>query len=285
MKKVLITGKGSYIGTKVEEWIKEKSSDYEVRVLDVVGDDWKGFDFSGFDVVYHVAGIVHQKNISDELYDQVNHLLAVEVAQKAAEAGVKQFIFMSSGAVYSQSDKKHKIIAINNSSDLKPSTAYGKSKLQAEHDIAQISTNMAFAVIRPPMVYGRGARGNYNKLAYIAKKVAIFPKIDNKRSMIFIDNLCEFIRILIDSGASGIFLPQNKEYVNTSALVQVIAKNNGKSIHLTTVFNGVISFAGYFVNIVNKVFGDFYYEKENYFNNAYQLVEFEDSIRLTEAKE
>lgn len=284
MKQVLITGKGSYIGTKVEKWLGKYPGNYEVDVLDMTGNDWEDFDFHGFDVVYHVAGIAHQKDAPDDLYEQVNHMLAVRVARKASDAGVKHFIFMSSGAVYSQSDKSHKAIVVDHNSVLAPSTAYGRSKLEAERDIAAMNMDMDVAVIRPPMVYGPGAKGNYNRLSSIAGKMPVFPKIGNKRSMIYIDNLCEFIRLLIDSGDSGLFLPQNKEYVNTSELVKTIAQCNGKQIHLTKAFNWVVLLGSHLVNTVNRVFGDFYYKKTDYFNNAYQIIGFEESVHKTETK-
>ena len=284
MKRVLITGKGSYIGTKVEQWLNRYPEKYAVEVLDMIGDGWKKSDFHGVDVVYHVAGIAHRNDAPDDLYEQVNHKLAVEVAKKAASAGVSQFIFMSSGAVYSQSDKKHKVIVVDENTALSPVTAYGISKLRAEEDLAKLDTAMKIAVIRPPMVYGPGAKGNYNSLAGIARRTPLFPDIKNKRSMIFIDNLCEFVRLLIDSGDSGIFLPQNKEYVRTSELVRQIAVNNGKHIHLTRVFNWLVLLSSNLVNVVNKVFGDFYYKKKIYFGNAYQVVDFPESIKKTEAK-
>lgn len=283
MKKVLITGAGSYIGTKVEKWLKKFPDKYEVKVIDMVGDSWKSYDFHGFDTVYHVAGIAHRKDATDELYEKVNHKLAVVVAEKALNAGVSQFIFMSSGAVYSQNDKKHRRLIVNENTELNPSTSYGISKMKAEKDINMIGGDMRIAIIRPPMVYGPDAKGNYNYISKIALKSPIFPRIRNKRSMIYIDNLCEFVRLLIDDGNGGIFIPQNKEYVNTSKMVKLIASCHGKRIILTPIFNWVVYLGGCMLNAVNKAFGDFYYERNNrYFDDAYQLVDFKTSIRITE---
>ena len=105
MKRVLITGKGSYIGSKVRDWLEANPDKYEVEELDMMSPNWKDFDFSGFDTIYHVAGIAHRNDVPDSLYEQVNHLLAVKVAEKAEKAAARQFIFMSSGAVYSQNDR------------------------------------------------------------------------------------------------------------------------------------------------------------------------------------
>lgn len=283
MKQILITGKGSYIGTKVEEWLGKYPDDYKVEVLDMMGDVWKEFDFYGYDVVCHVAGIAHRKNAASDLYERVNHVLAVNVAEKAANSGVKQFIFISSGAVYSQSDRKHKSIVIDRDSLFLPETPYGHSKLRAEEDIQKIKANMKVAILRPPMVYGPGAKGNYNRLARISKTSPIFPDINNKRSMIYIDNLCEFVKLIIDNEYEGEFLPQNRDYVKTSDMVRIIAKTNNHKIWITPILNWPIYLLSNFFNSVNKAFGTYYYEKESYFEDKYIIVDFEDSIIMTES--
>lgn len=282
MKRVLITGKGSYIGTKVEAWLKK--SGHEVYVLDMLGDEWKEYDFRGYDAVVHVAGIAHNKNASKELYEHVNHLLAVEVAKKAEKSGVSQFVFMSSGAVYSQSDKKHKVIFVNSETPLNPTTAYGISKMKAEKDIVSLDTNMNIVIIRPPMVYGPGAKGNYNALSKMVKKTFFFPRIYNQRSMIYIDNLCEFIRLVIEDGGGGVYLPQNKDYVIVSELVKKIAEYNNIKIHFTSMLNWLVYILGYILNSINKVFGTFCYDNSLIcFNGDYQIVDFDESIRITES--
>lgn len=283
MRNILITGAGSYIGTCVERWLAGYPDQYSVASLNMTEDKWRDFDFRGFDVIYHVAGIAHRKDAPDSLYEIVNHHLAVEVAEKADKAGVRQFILMSSGAVYSQNDKMHKSIIVDEDSLLEPSTPYGISKMNAEKDIGGHCFKMKVAILRPPMVYGPGAKGNYNSLRKIALKLPVFPYIKNTRSMIFIDNLCEFIRLLIDSEEGGVFLPQNKEYVNTSMLVKEIAANHGKRLFLVPGFGWAISIMGKFLNPVNKAFGSYYYKNKNqYFNGNYQIVGFKESIRLTE---
>lgn len=284
MKRVLITGKESYIGTKVRDWLESYPDKYVVEELDMIGAAWKDFDFTGFDSVYHVAGIAHRKDVPDSLYEQVNHQLAVEVAEKAEKAGVRQFIFMSSGAVYSQNDRNHKVLIVDEDTLFEPSTAYGMSKMKAEQDINRKGFKMQVSILRPPMVYGPGAKGNYNFLKKIALKSPFFPKIDNVRSMIYIDNLCEFVRLLIDSGEGGVFLPQNKEYVNTSEMVKEIAVSHKKRILLVPGFGWCISIMGHLLDPVNKAFGSYYYRnKKQYFNGKYQIVSLKESIRLTEA--
>lgn len=179
MKNILIAGAGSYIGTSVEKWLEQYPDKYKVTTLDMMGNSWKEHDFSQYDVVYLVAGIAHRPDAPDELYEEVNHKMAVEVFKKCCNEGVKQFIFMSSGAVYTQSDRNHQRIVITKNSPMNPSTAYGKSKLDAERNIEKIKegNSIKVAVLRPPMVYGEGAKGNYQSLRKIALKTLVFPKV------------------------------------------------------------------------------------------------------------
>jgi len=287
MVKILITGANSYIGTSVENWLASRADKYIVDTIDMISASWKDKDFSQYDVVFHVAGIVHQKEepTMEKLYDEVNHFLPVEAAKKAKASGVKQFIFLSTGAVYAQSNAKSKNIIISNKSDFSPVGYYGISKLKAEKEILPLQDEgFAVVILRPPMVYGKGGKGNYQQLSKIAKKIPIFPIIDNKRSMLYINNLCEFIRLMIDNEESGIFHPQNREYVNTSELVELIAAVNGKKIYMTRIFNPLISVMGKFMDEVNKAFGTFIYERElsEYNGGDYCVVDFKQSIICSE---
>ena len=288
MQNILIAGAGSYIGSSVENWLKKYSDAYEINVLDMIGDSWKEHEFLGHDVVYLVAGIAHRLAEPIKLYDDVNHKMAVEIFKRCVDSNVKQFIFMSSGAVYTQSDKKNRDIVITSGSHMNPTTAYGKSKLDAERDITaikkQTGSPIKVAILRPPMVYGKGAKGNYQNLAKIAMKLPVFPKIKNRRSMIYIDNLCEFIRLIIDESSEGIFLPQNKEYANTCELIRLIRQIHGKKTIYTSLFNWAVDILSKHKDIVNKAFGSYIYKKEEfrYFNDQYQVVNLEESLRRTE---
>lgn len=288
MKRILITGAGSYIGTHVEKWLLKSPYKYQITTLDMETDKWKKYRFCEYEIVFHVAGVVHCNSASKEMYEKINHQLAVEVAKKAMDDGVKQFILMSSGAVYTQNDKKHPQISIRKNSILSPCTAYGISKMKAEIDIKKASeeknTGIKLAILRPPMVYGPSAKGNYRLLAKFALKTPIFPEINNRRSMIYIDNLCEFIKLVIDNEEEGIFLPQNNEYINTTDMVKHIAKHHNHKIWYTKAFNWLVYLASLFINKVNKVFGSYCYEKENYFEGKYQIVDFDTSISVCEKR-
>lgn len=279
MKRILITGKDSYIGTSVEKWLMKEPDKYQVDTLDMRDGSWKEKDFHGYDVVFHVAGIAHVKETDQnrELYYRVNRDLAYETARKAKKEGIKQFIFLSSMSVYGIETG-----IIEKSTIPKPKSAYGKSKLQAEKLIHKLQNDsFKIVIIRPPMVYGKGCKGNYQRLAKLALRTPIFPDVDNKRSMIYIDNLSEYTKKVVDNQSSGLFFPQNSMYVKTSEMVRLIAKSHGKEVKMTKIFNPLLRVLN--LSTVNKVFGDLVYDM-NIANDQieYYFFDFTDSIKLSE---
>lgn len=282
MRKILITGKNSYIGTNVKKWLEQEKNNYEVTELDVKTDEWLQEDFSNYDVILHVAGIAHvstNKKLED-LYYKVNRDLAIKVAEKAKAENVKQFIFMSSMIIYGDDATVGKTKVINKDTVPQPKNFYGNSKLQAEEGIKQLENeNFKTVIIRTPMVYGPNCKGNFQKLKKIAKISPIFPDIKNERSMIYIDNLCEFIKQIIDNEKDGIFYPQNKEYVSTKQIIKVMAENMNKKIHFIKLFNFILKLMSKKINLINKVFGTKIYAKELSGNFDYIVVDNEESIR------
>ena len=282
MKRVLITGKNSYIGTSLENWLMREPDKYKVDTVDMKDGSWKEKDFSSYDVVFHVAGIAHIKETSDNqnLYYKVNRDLAYETAQKAKQDGVEQFIFLSSMSVYGIEQG-----VIDKNTPLTPNSAYGKSKIEAEKLINKLKDDsFTVATLRPPMIYGKGCRGNYPRLVGIALKTPIFPNVDNKRSMIYIDNLSEFVKQLIDNRSGGLFFPQNADYVNTSEMVRIIAEVHGKRVVMTKLFNPLLRLLN--VSTVNKVFGDLVYDMSmsNYVSD-YRVCGFRESVKKTEQRD
>ena len=294
MKKILITGANSYIGISVEKYLTQWSDKYKVDTLDMEKSDWGKKDFSGYDVVFHVAGIAHSDTgkltpEKRDLYKKVNTELTIETAKKAKRDGVKQFIFMSSSIVYGEATKISKQRVITAESKPRPDNCYGESKLSAEKGLLKIeketasSQNYKVVILRPPMVYGRNCKGNYPLLSKIARKSRFFPKVNNYRSMIYVENLAEFIRILIDNEERGVFHPQNAEYVNTSELVKIVRKVHGKKTSLIKGFAWALKLLGIFTHKVNKAFGSCYYEQSmSTYKQEYRLVGLEESIRRTE---
>jgi UDP-glucose 4-epimerase len=282
MKNILITGKYSYIGTSLENWLMREPEKYKVDTIDMKNGEWKEKDFSIYNVVFHVAGIVHVKETikNQDLYYKVNRDLAYETAQKAKQDGVKQFVFLSSMSVYGVDNG-----VIDKNTPLKPKSSYGKSKIEAEILINKLQDDsFTVAILRPPMVYGKECKGNYLRLARFALKTPIFPRINNKRSMIYIDNLSEFVKQLIDNRIGGLFFPQNAEYVNSSEMVRLIAEAHGKKVIMTKLFNPLLKLLN--LSTVNKIFGDLVYD-ETLFVDQKKLnyINFRQSIIIIEQEE
>ena len=282
VKKILITGKDSYIGIHVKEWLKKEANQYEVTELDIKTQDWLQEDFSKYDTILHVAGIAHvstDKKLED-LYYKVNRDLAIQVATKAKKENVKQFIFMSSMIIYGDDENIGEKKVIDKDTAPQPKNFYGNSKLQAEEGIKKLEDeNFKAVIIRTPMVYGPNCKGNFQRLKKIAKLSPIFPDIQNERSMIYIDNLCEFIKQAIDNKERGTFYPQNKEYISTKQIIKVMAENMNKKMHFIKLFNPIIRLMSKKINLINKVFGTKIYAKELSGNFDYIVVDNEESIR------
>ena len=276
MKRILIVGARSYIGESVQAYLNNYQEEYEIAVLDAKALQPEVGMFRGFDCVFNVAGIAHRKESkeNESLYYEVNRDLSVNVAKMAKKAGVKQFILMSTMAVYGVEEGK-----INIYSKPNPVTLYGKSKLQADKEIWQMrDSDFKVAIVRPPMVYGNNCKGNYQRLRWLALHTPVFPKVDNKRSMLFIGNLNIFVKRIIDEQCQGLYFPQNKEYVNTSEMLRSIAKINGKKVILLPGF-GWISYLPF--GIIRKVFGTLVYEHAD----DIEKFNFNESMRLTENAE
>lgn len=289
MKKILITGAGSYIGTSFEEYMKQWPDMYQVDTLDMIGDDWMKYDFSGYDSVYHVAGIAHSDNgkISKEkakLYYEVNTKLTIRTAMKAKKAGVKQFIFMSSAIVYGDSAPIGKKKIITRDTPVSPANCYGDSKVKAERGLKKLDDeNFKVVILRPPMIYGKGSKGNYPLMSKLAKKMPVFPKVDNCRSMLYIENLMEFVRLMIENEEQGTFWPQNAEYSNTSELVRMIAAEHGKRIVLVKGATVPLKMAGLATGLVDKAFGNLAYDQTlSEYKENYRIANLRRSIMLTE---
>lgn len=281
MKRILITGANSYIGTSFENWMKQYDG-YRIDTVDTIDGKWKHADFSQYDVIFHVAGLAHADPRPEmrDLYYKVNTNLAVETAEYAKAHGIKQFIFMSSIIVYGSNNEY-----IDKNTVPTPRNFYGDSKLQADIRLHKLQSDSFNVVsLRPPMIYGKGSKGNYPRLSKLAKKVPFFPSVKNERSMLHIDNLCEFIRLMIDNSEHGIFYPQNKEYVNTAELVKAIAEINGRKICLIGLFNPFLKVLSDKVTTFNKLFGNLIYDKSmsDYADWAYCVNDFKGSIRKTE---
>ena len=288
MKRVLITGEGSYVGTSVRRYLLGFPERYSVETVDTLGDEWRRADFSRFDVVYHVAGIAHSYvgSATEEMkkqYYSVNTELAVDAAQKAKAEGVGQFIFMSSSLVYGDSSPIGRSKVITRDTPCSPANFYGDSKVKAEEGILRLAdSSFKTVILRCPMIYGKGCKGNFPSLMSIAKKAPFFPKVKNERSMLYIGNLAEFVRLMIENEEAGIFWPSNRELSNTSELVRLIAACKGKKMPLIPGFSWLLKLASPFYGYINKAFGSLSYERTlGDYRDEYRLYSLEKSIEET----
>lgn len=298
-RKVLITGAGSYIGKSFIDYAKDHYADnFEIDEMDMLSENWKNADFSKYNIVYHVAGIAHADvgNVSDDVkekYYRVNTDLTVEVAKKSKSEGVKEFIFMSSMIVYGDSAPYGKKKVIDEHTVPEPANFYGDSKLQADVAVRDMASDQfKVMVLRPPMIYGPRSKGNYRTLAKLAKKLPVFPDVENERSMLFIGNLCEFLcQIMLVNHMKAnavVLIPQNKEWVKTSDMVKEIAKVSGKNIWITKLLVPAVFVAskvpGKIGGLVGKAFGNSCYKKLDGLNHEYNVYGFEETVMLTEGK-
>lgn len=287
MKRVLITGANSFVGTNIEQWLLKSPGEFEVDTIDTMNEAWKKADYTKYDAVFHVAGIAHVNPKSEmaPLYYKVNRDLAIEVAMWAKENGVKQFIYMSSRIVYHASkDMAPNITTPQTKPD--PNDFYGDSKLQAEKGLNELACDtFKVANIRPPMIYGPGNKGNLPRLAWLAQKTPIFPAWHNKRSMLYVDNLAEFVKQIILREMGGTFFPQNAEYSDTVEIVRQFAKEHGHKIWISKLFNPLVWLGSFFLPALPKMFSDSYYVQEmSKYDFDYQLVSFKDSIKGLEIR-
>lgn len=260
MKKILITGANSYIGTSFEKYMSQWPDQYQVDTVDMIDGTWRDKSFSGYDAVYHVAGIAHIKETTENqhLYYEVNRDLAIKTATKAKNDGVRQFVFLSTMSVYGVVEG---VITRNTKPD--PKNHYGKAKYEAEEGMKTLcGEDFAVAVMRPPMVYGDGCKGNYQMLVKFAKTMPVFPDYKNRRSMIHVERLSAFVKQVIDKCADGLFLPQDESYVCTCQMVKEIAATMGKDMKLWKILNPAVYLVRRFTTVGKKAFGDLIYARD-----------------------
>ena len=294
MKKILITGAGSYVGESVRRYILAKDSSYRIDAVDTMGDNWKKADYAKYDVVFHVAGIAHVNADPkmEPLYYKVNCNLTIEVAKHAKAAGVRQFVFMSSQIVFHESQSLKAEVLTAETKPV-PNGFYGNSKLQAENGLWNLVKNqkenstrsqggnqMKICILRPCMIYGPNAKGNFSRLAKLACKTPVFPEWHNKRSMLYIDNLAEFVKQAIERELEGTFYPQNRELADTVEIVRYFAKEAGHKIWITKLLNPFVWMGSLVLQPINKMFATYYYNpKMSKMEFDYQLVSFEESLK------
>ena len=267
MKRILISGLNGYIGNSFEKWlVNNHKNEYSIDKIDLRNEAWKSTNLGEYEVIVHLASIVHSSNIPDHIFYEVNSKLSLEFAQKAKQSGVKHFIFFSSLSVYAKEERY-----IDQYTTPMPSNTYGKSKLEAELNLLPLEDDgFKITIIRPPMVYGPKCPGNFNKLIKFFTFLPVFINIKNQRSMIYIENLCTLLFQTIKNGHRGILLPQNKDYVQTTSIYSEFKSNNNKKYILVPFKLPKILLEK--SEVLNKIFGDLIIEK----NSSMVYLESED---------
>lgn len=290
MRRVLITGVHSYLGQSLRAFLAQWPEEFQVESLSVRDGNWKEADFHGFDAIYHTAALVHMeqnKHDPDQaaLYDEVNGRLPVLLAEKAKAEGVSQFIFLSTMAVYGLTAPYGKTVSITADTPLRPADNYGRSKLAAEQGLQALAGNgFSVAILRPPMIYGKGCKGNFRTLEAMAAKLPCFPAVQNQRSMLYVGNLNALVKCLLESREGGVFCPQNASYVNTSELVREIARAKGKELPLISGLGWVLSLLRHMTPAVDKAFGSLCYDPAlSQYKTDYCLWDFPASVKESEA--
>ena len=284
MMRVLIIGKNSYIGNHIDKWLSDRG--YEVKQLDVLTEDWRTYDYSGYDSIVHVAGIVHRPNCKDwDLFRSVNAEMPVEIAKRAKAAGVKQYMFFSTMAVYGVG-KSLSGSVIDESTPLHAGGMYGKSKLKGEEGLEKLAdSRFNVAIVRPPSVYGKGCRGGYiSGFMSITKLLPVIPKAygDARQSFIYIDNLCECVYLIIKNNLSGVFCPQDDEIPNANELLRSISIGLGRH-YRENRFLGMLMQMVNFIPLVNKAYGGIQYTRSlsEMRGLDYVVVPFKEGMKRT----
>lgn len=277
MKKIVIAGQGSYIGRSFKNYIEGLSDRYSVEEVDTY--DWQGknYDLHGVDTVVCVAGIAHIKETKENknLYYKVNCDLVVQIAKQAKEQGVRQFIFLSSMSVYGKDTG-----VITPQTIPEPKSSYGDSKLKAEQMLSTLrDEQFNIAVLRPPMVYGKDCKGNFQTVVKIVDKLPVFPKVKNRRSMVYIDNLCSFIKLCVDEERDGLYFPQNREYVQTSNMAKIIAQEKNKTVFFSWILGCMVCCIRPFVSMAKKAFGSLIYEGTEKDDFSYCVIDETESFK------
>lgn len=262
MKKVIVTGREGFISSRI---VDSYSGNEDYKVYSVsLRNGVDNLELKNVDTIIHLAALVHQRETQEniESYHKINYELTYELVKKAKQAGVKNFIFMSTMAVYGLEGSLKDVETISKKTPLNPLTRYAKSKLMAENSLKEFQDDKFIVkVVRPPMVYGEGAPGNFNRLLKLANYLPVFPNIKNQRSMIEINTLVDYIKLLVDSKESGLHFPQDKNYVSTTKMYVNMRNSIGKKTLTVSIPSKIVSTFPFKKRLLKKMFGNLVYDQ------------------------
>lgn len=233
LKNIVLTGSTGFVGS----YFLEHQGNLNIVEADLIANKPEDISLKGIDVVVHLAALVHQmKGAPVEQYFKINRDLAYEMARHAKSKGIKQFIFLSTVKVYGEYTSEG--ILWDEDFICKPIDAYGKSKMEAEKLLMGLQDDeFNVVIIRCPLVYGEGVKGNMLRLIKMIDRLPVLPfkNIQNKRSMVYVGNLVAMVKKAIDLNASGIFLAKDNRDLSINDWVTGIARHLGESIRLFRV--------------------------------------------------
>lgn len=251
MNKVLVTGANGFIGKALSAELVAAGFEVAGAVRsapsagEAVGDInaetvWRDA-LQGIDVVVHLAARVHvmKETVADSLsaFRAVNVAGTENLARQAAAYGVRRFIYLSSIKVNGEQTER----AFSVGDEVIPQDPYALSKWEAEQALRKVSaeTGLEIVIIRPPLVYGPGVKGNFLRLLKLVDSGCPLPlgKVNNKRSMVSVDNLCDLIKTCIDHPrAHGqVFLVSDGCDLSTLDLVKMMAGHMQRSLRLLSL--------------------------------------------------
>lgn len=230
--------------------------------------DWTGV-FDNIDVVIHLAGLAHSGRFSDLNYDDVNVKGSINLANQAVKAGVKRFVFVSSIGVNGVSTTE---IPFSCSSKVNPHNTYAQSKLNAEIGLKKIAdeTGLEVVIVRPTLVYGPNAPGNFGMLTKLVKKLPVLPfgLAANRRDFIAVQNLADLLVTCAThpDAAGHTFLASDGETVSIKAFTNAIAKGLGKKVIQLPIPVSLVSLAGKLTGksaMIEQLFGNLEVDSSN----------------------
>lgn len=237
MLTVAVTGANGFVG---QRFMQYKADRYRLKPISLRGvrpalsgaEGPESIDLNGVDVIVHLAGKAHDMSLQDEqVYMNINYELTKALADHALRSGVKHFIYVSSVKVYGEGGDE----VLNENSACHPEDPYGRSKLRAEQYLQTL--NFTVSIVRPPVVYGPGVKGNIIRLLAAVDKGSMLPlgNTRNRRTMVFLDNLIELIHRIIDNRAAGIFVAGDRQPLSTDGLIRIIGDKLGKKTKLISI--------------------------------------------------
>jgi nucleoside-diphosphate-sugar epimerase len=260
--KILLTGANGFVGRRLAQVLRSphdqviccsrKASEHNSNIVISPSlnaqADWQSL-LSGIDVVVHVAGKAHNlaepKTVALRGFKEINVDGTLRLAEQALAANVKRFIFISSIGVNGRStDGK----AFDESSPVVPHADYAQSKLEAETKLRALiqGSSMELVIIRPPLVYAADAPGNFQRLLKVVSAGIPLPfaLINNRRSMIALDNLVDFIRVCIKhpAAANNLFLVSDGEDLSIGDIVTLLGRGMDKRVRLFAISPLILSF-------------------------------------------